>query len=159
MEKILILKFFIFWLIGISYGVDIKVVDGDSLFIDNKEIRLSGIDAPEYHQQCYDSQEKLYPCGKKAAQALQNMIKNKQIICKKIITDRYKREVSVCTSGKTNLNYQMVNDGWAVAYTRYTKDYVSAEQKAKKYKRGIWNGRFLKPEYYRILTRETKNKH
>ena len=53
----------------------------------------------------------------------------------------------------------MVADGWAVAYTRYTKDYINAEQEAQKYKRGLWQGRFLKPEYYRILNQETKNKH
>ena len=153
----MILKIFAFLLIGASYGADIKVIDGDSLLIGKKEIRLSGIDAPEYHQQCYDSQDNLYPCGKNAAKALQKMIKNHQISCRKIVKDRYKREVSVCFSGKTNLNYQMVTQGWAVAYTRYTKDYVPAEQEARKYKRGIWNGRFLKPEYYRILRQETKN--
>lgn len=155
----MILKIFAFWLIGLSYAADIKVIDGDSLLIGKNEIRLSGIDAPEYRQQCYDSQDNLYPCGKNATKALQKMIKNHQISCKKIAKDRYNREVSVCFSGKTNLNYQMVAKGWAVAYTRYTKDYVPAEQEAKKYKRGIWSGRFLKPEYYRILRQETNNNH
>ena len=155
----MLLKIFAFLLLGQSYGADIKVIDGDSLFIGKKEIRLSGIDSPEYHQQCYDSQNKLYPCGKNAAKALQKMIKNNHLTCKKIVKDRYNREVSVCYSGKNNLNHQMVAKGWAVAYTRYTKDYVSAEQDAKRHKRGIWQGRFLKPEYYRILAQDAKNNH
>ena len=155
----MILKIFVFLFIGISSATDIKVIDGDSLLIGKKEIRLSGIDAPEYHQQCYDSQDKLYPCGKEATKALLKMIKNNRINCKKIVKDRYNREVSICAGDKINLNYQMVADGWAVAYTRYTKDYINAEQEAQKYKRGLWQGRFLKPEYYRILNQETKNKH
>jgi len=147
-------------LIGISCaGETIEVVDGDSLFIGKREIRLSGIDAPEYHQECYDSQNNSYPCGRQAAQALRKMIKNGNITCRIVVKDKYNREVSVCSSGGVNLNKQMVTDGWAVAYTRYTKDYISAEQKAKKQKIGIWQGRFLKPEYYRILHKEKNNPH
>ena len=76
-----------------------------------------------------------------------------------IVKDRYNREVSVCRAGRTNLNKQMVKQGWAVAYSRYTKAYNEAEKYAKEHKLGIWQGRFLKPEYYRILQREANNKH
>ena len=50
-----------------------------------------------------------------------------------------------------NINKDMVLKGYAVAYDRYTKDYVSAQKDAKKHKRGIWSGRFMKPELYRRL--------
>ena len=30
----------------------IEVIDGDSLRVNGVEIRLEGIDAPEYHQEC-----------------------------------------------------------------------------------------------------------
>ena len=33
----------------------VKVIDGDSIFIGKREIRLSGIDAPEYKQSCYNA--------------------------------------------------------------------------------------------------------
>ena len=149
-----------FFLITTSLAIEkINVVDGDSLFIGDREIRLSGIDAPEYRQTCYDSSGKIYPCGKQSAQALRNMIKKRHIKCKMIVKDRYNREVSVCRSGNINLNKQMVKDGWAVAYTRYTKAYKEAEKEAKIHKRGIWQGRFLMPEYYRILQREINNSH
>ena len=154
----MVIRILTLFLIGTSISAEpIKVVDGDSLFIGRQEIRLSGIDAPEYHQECYDSQDKAYPCGKQSAQALRQMIKNGNIRCQKIVKDRYNREVSVCTSQGIDLNKQMVSDGWAVAYTRYTQDYVKAEKEAKRHRRGIWQGRFLKPEYYRILQRETNN--
>ena len=152
------LRFLLFLLIGISHGADkINVIDGDSFFIGRREIRLSGIDAPEYHQNCFDFNNNAYACGKQSAQALQKMLKNGKVKCNTIVKDRYNREVSVCYSGEINLNKQMVADGWTVAYTRYTKDYAKVEQQAKKHQKGIWQGRFLKPEYYRILQRETNN--
>ena len=36
----------------------IHVVDGDSIFIGEREIRLSGIDAPEFYQPCWDEEGK-----------------------------------------------------------------------------------------------------
>ena len=51
-------------------GKPLKVIDGDSFFIGKTEIRLEGIDAPEYFQECYDAEDNPYPCGKKAKKAL-----------------------------------------------------------------------------------------
>ena len=43
----------------------VKVVDGDSFFLDGREIRLFGIDAPEYGQYCFDRYNNKPPmnCG------------------------------------------------------------------------------------------------
>ncbi len=131
----------------------IKVVDGDSLFIGKREIRLSGIDAPEYHQECYDENDAPYPCGKEAFWALKKMA-GKNIVCKKVTVDRYRREVADCFCGKKNINKEMVRQGYAVAYDRYTQNYVPAQNEAKKHKRGIWRGRFMKPELYRRLLKD-----
>ena len=57
----------------------ILVVDGDSLEIGKKRIRLMGIDAPEYDQSCKDEKGALYPCGKQSAQYLQDLINHKKI--------------------------------------------------------------------------------
>ena len=133
----------------------IKVIDGDSIFINQREIRLSGIDAPEYDQSCFDAEDKPYACGAEAHKALQKMVDN-TLKCRKVATDRYHREVSVCYAGGQNLNRQMVLQGWAVAYNRYTHDYDRAEAEAQRLKRGIWQGRFMQPEFYRILKRQKK---
>ena len=50
-------------------------------------------------------------------------------------------------------------DGWslqgqAVAYRRYSMDYVNAEMAAKIIKRGIWAGTFQQPEERRRAKRE-----
>ena len=47
----------------------------------------------------------------------------------------------------------MVALGWAVAYKRYSTDYVTDEILAKKSKKGIWQGRFMRPELFRALER------
>ena len=140
-------------------GTEVKVIDGDSLFLGNKEIRLEGIDAPEYHQSCYDKEGKAYPCGKLAYQALNELVSGKKVRCRKIVKDKYHREVSECWVEDVNINEWMVKNGWAVAYTRYTKAYEAAELEAKEKQRGIWQGRFLKPEYYRILQKEALKGH
>lgn len=151
-------------LLGLYIGaaqaaLGVKVVDGDSIFLGQTEIRLEGIDAPEYHQNCYNEANKAYPCGKLAYEALKNLIGTKSVRCRKIVKDKYHREVSECWVGDININEWMVKNGWAVAYTRYTKAYEQAQSEAKSARRGIWQGRFLKPEYYRILQKEATKQH
>lgn len=131
----------------------IHIVDGDSIFIGKREVRLSGIDAPEYQQICYDADDKEYRCGLRAMEALKAMVNN-TLECQKIAVDRYHREVSVCTVDGEDLNKMMVAAGWAVAYNRYSHDYEAAEVDARNAKRGIWQGNFMKPELYRSLKRE-----
>lgn len=130
----------------------IEVIDGDSLRVNGVETRLEGIDAPEYHQECYDEDNRPYPCGDEAYQALLNLAGD-DTLCNQTKIDRYKRSVSVCVSQGKVLNEEMVRLGQAVAYTQYTDAYVSAEQEARQAKRGIWRGRFMNPELYRALMR------
>ncbi|MBE6448318.1 MAG: thermonuclease family protein [Alphaproteobacteria bacterium] len=131
----------------------VSVIDGDSLKIGKKEVRLEGMDAPEYHQYCYDSQGKKYHCGRKAFEFLQKLVAE-DIKCAEITKDRYGRVVAFCSSGDKDLGLQMVKHGWAVAYTKYSDIYVEAEKEAKVNKLGIWQGKFMKPELYRALKRK-----
>lgn len=137
-------------------GRPLKIIDGDSFFIGKTEIRLEGIDAPEYFQECYDAEDNPYPCGKKAKKALEKLVSS-DIRCKKITRDKYRRVVAVCYNGKLNINREMVAQGHAVAYKRYTHEFDDAEKSARSLKKGIWQGRFLKPEFYRILKKQKKN--
>ena len=63
-----------------------KVTDGDTIKVNGKKIRLSGIDAPESYnrgkkQTCYLNSEKIY-CGDIAKKKLIEKIKNNSISCK-----------------------------------------------------------------------------
>ena len=127
----------------------VKIIDGDSLRAGAEEIRLHGIDAPEYRQSCEDKNGHTYACGKRSAQYLRRLVGTAQVSCKVIDTDRYGRTVGVCSVGDTELNDKMVEAGWAVAYTRHSLSYVAAESAARRARRGIWQGRFALPQDWR----------
>jgi endonuclease YncB( thermonuclease family) len=127
----------------------LHVVDGDSLRRGDTDIRLHGIDAPEYRQTCRDKHGAEYPCGKHAANALRNMMREGEVFCISIETDRYGRAVAVCRRGELEINGEMVRLGWAVAYSRHSLSYVRLEAEARRARRGIWAGRFETPEDYR----------
>lgn len=131
----------------------VHVVDGDSLRKGDTDIRLYGIDAPEYRQSCNDKHDAEYPCGKQSANALRGLVQGHEVSCTSIETDRYGRAVSVCKIGNLEINGEMVRLGWAVAYSRHSLSYVHLEAEARKAKRGIWAGTFEMPEAYRARQR------
>jgi endonuclease YncB( thermonuclease family) len=126
-----------------------SVIDGDTLDIHGTRIRLHGIDAPESAQLCLASDQKPWRCGQQAALALAERIGRAVVRCEKRDVDRYQRIVAVCRLGDTDLNGWMVRQGWAVAYRRYSMDYVQAENAAQQARAGIWIGRFIDPASWR----------
>ena len=139
-----------------------KVVDGDTVHIDNYKFRLEGIDAPEMRQQCKKESFKIsffigftfykdYSCGRVSKEKLITKIDTTEIKCISSSKDRYKRYIATCYKGKTNLNQWMVRNGFAIAYRRYSKAYVPDEEFAKENKLGLWKGKFMEPEKWRKL--------
>ena len=126
-----------------------RVIDGDTIEIAGERIRLRGIDAPESKQNCIDGDGKEWRCGQDATFALANMIGNHWITCKGDERDRYGRLIAVCYVGPLNINEQMVTDGWALAYRKYSTDYVKVETFAKARREGIWQTEFVPPWEWR----------
>ena len=122
-----------------------SIVDADTLDIHGERIRLNGIDAPESGQRCYDALGKLYRCGAAAANALDRMLMGKTVACKITGTDRYKRLLGTCYSGETDIQEWLVENGYALAYRKYSTAYVAAENRAADAGRGIWAGEFVAP--------------
>ena len=121
-----------------------SVIDGDTLEIHGQRIRLHGIDAPEGAQLCYRHREP-WPCGRRAAFALADHIGARTVSCEPRDRDRYGRIVAVCFAGGQNLNAWMVRQGWALAYRRYSRDYIAGEDAAREDGAGMWAGRFTPP--------------
>ena len=139
-----------------------KIVDGDTVYINDNKFRLEGIDAPEMRQQCKKESLKIsfiigftfykdYSCGKVSKEKLITKIDTTEIKCISSSKDRYKRYIATCYKGKTNLNQWMVRNGYAIAYRRYSKKYVPDEDFAKEKKLGLWQGKFINPEKWRKL--------
>lgn len=125
------------------------VIDGDTLEIDGRRIRLLGVDAPESGQSCQDESGARYSCGRRAANALAEKIAFKTVSCEQRDLDSYGRIVAVCTVAGEDLNAWLVRQGWAVAYQRYSWAYVGEEVVARWNGRGIWAGDFTNPETWR----------
>lgn len=138
------------------YGLA-QAKDGDSLMVGNREVRLFGIDAPEWGQTCTRA-GKSWACGHAAADQLAKLVTGKQVRCIAIDTDDHGRTVARCTVGTVDVNRQMVSNGYALAYRRYSLDYVSAEASAKAAKRGIWAGTFEMPSEVRHAAEEQADK-
>ena len=137
------------------YGIG-RAKDGDSLMVGNQEVRLFGIDAPEFDQTCTRNGES-WACGAEAASRLSRLVTGRDVRCRIVTTDMYGRAVSRCTVGTTDINAAMVESGYATAFREYSTDYVAAEARAKTAKRGIWSGTFEAPRAYRREERATRH--
>ena len=71
--------------------------------------------------------------------------------------DRYKRTVAICYVGDTDINAWMVENGWALAYHKYSKDYVAQEKSANNKKLGMWRGKFRNPWDFRSDARHSQS--
>lgn len=147
------MMFFLF-LANIANAKEI-VLDGDSLRFGNKDIRLMYIDAPEYQQLCYDFRGFEYDCGEASKEALKKIIDGRKVHCDKKMKDIYKRDLSICYVDGTNINLEMIKQGWAITYrAKKNSEYIEAERKAKEEGLGLWQGKFMKPELHRALNRK-----
>ena len=124
------------------------IIDGDTIHIGENKIRLHGIDAPEYRQTC-TIDNKMWDCGIESKIALENFILKKEVNCKIIDVDQYRRFVGICFLENQNINQYMVRNGWAIAYRYYSLKFVNDEEFAKKNKLGIWQGSFIEPYLFR----------
>jgi endonuclease YncB( thermonuclease family) len=122
-----------------------SVIDGDTLEIRGVRIRLQGIDTPESRQSCMRASGARWRCGQQAALALSDRIGRRTINCAVCDVDRYDRAIAVCTQGNQDLNRWLVSEGWAVAYRRYSRDYIEAETAARSAGRNIWSEQFVMP--------------
>jgi endonuclease YncB( thermonuclease family) len=131
-------------------GRGIHVIDGDSLRIDGREIRLAGIDAPEYRQTCNDEKGAAWPCGKDARAALERLVQSGDVSCKTALEDRYGRALAGCRAGGSDLAEALARQGWAEgAHDRRFKEPSAAIAEAKRARRGIWRGGHSHPAEWR----------
>ncbi|MGG5810328.1 thermonuclease family protein [Falsiroseomonas sp. CW058] len=124
------------------------VVDGDTLVVEGRRVRLEGIDAPEARQTCLRNGAP-WPCGAEATRALRDLLEAGSIACVASGEDRYRRVLARCHLGGTDIAAWLVREGWAVAYTRYSWRYMRQEVGARWAGRGIWSGSFETPEDWR----------
>lgn len=130
---------------GESLSGTARVIDGDTLEIGGQRIRLHAIDAPESRQTC-ERRGLDWHCGQAASNALANRIGGRPVSCHpQPDRDRYNRIIATCMLQGEDLNGWMVQQGWAMAYRQYGRDYIEAENEARAARRGIWATHFVPP--------------
>jgi endonuclease YncB( thermonuclease family) len=127
-----------------------RVIDGDTIVVADELVRLHGIDAPELDQTFW-WRGRYISCGTMALAALEALTAGVSLRCEVVERDRHGRLVAKCYSPNgVDISRRLVSAGWALAYRRYSTDYVDAEDEARKAGRGMWRGRFVKPWEWRI---------
>ncbi|MFG1402016.1 thermonuclease family protein [Xanthobacter sediminis] len=123
-----------------------SVIDGDTIEIHGTRIRLEGIDAPESGQRCIGKASGAeIRCGQRAAFFLADMIGRHVVSCMESGKDRYKRTLARCEVGGQDVGAAMVKSGWAMAYVRYSSEYIPQEAEARTAELGIWATEFVPP--------------
>ena len=130
---------------------DLRVVDGDTIYLNGEKIRFTGIDTPELKQTCLKEGIKDF-CGITAKQILIDKIGNNDVECISEGKDRYKRTLAECFVNNESLSSYLVRRGYAFAYRRYSKKFVPDEDYARINKVGIWSMEFDYPWDYRNPT-------
>jgi endonuclease YncB( thermonuclease family) len=114
---------------------------------------LRCIDAPEGGQLCVCHNGERWRCGQHSSFALADRIGRATVRCEPRDIDRYRRTVAVGFEGDEDLNSWMVANGWAVAYRRYSVDYVAAEDVARRKWINMWSSEFEMPWDWRAQRR------
>jgi len=123
-------------------------VDGDTIQLNGKKIRFTGIDTPELKQTCVKDGVDV-PCGIIAKEILFEKIADNKVECISEGKDRYKRILAECFVNDESLSSYLVRSGYAFAYRKYSKKFVIDEDYAKKKKVGMWAMNFDYPWDYR----------
>jgi len=115
-------------------GEVVGIADGDTLTIlveqTQYRVRLFGSDAPEKGQ----------AFGTRSRQALSEKVFGKTVEVVSHGPDRYGRTIGETRLDGRDINLEMVREGWAWHYKRYSKSkaLAGAEKQARKAKAGLW---------------------
>ena len=124
------------------------VTDGDGLRVARKEVRLAGLDAPEWDQRAKHQDGYWFNHGKRVKSALIKEIGGKHVTVSVEGTDRFGRLLGTVTYEGGDIGEWLVREGHAIA--AYSERYRHVEREARKAKRGMWaHAHNIDPRVYR----------
>ena len=127
---------------------ELKVIDGDTIHLNDERIRFIGIDTPELKQTCI-KEGVIDSCGITAKENLIKKISYNKVECINEGKDQYKRTLAECFVNGDSLSSFLVRSGYAFAYRKYSKKFISDEDYAKANQKGMWSMKFDYPWDYR----------
>jgi endonuclease YncB( thermonuclease family) len=132
-----------------------RIREADLIQIGNTRIRLGAIDAPSTDQLCLNTHGERWTCGVAARDELLKHVGSKNWTCHTRAVDRRGRTVARCQVEGEDIQKWLVANGWALAYTPMSHDYVADEKAAREAKLGMWQGAFIAPWDWRVRNKKT----
>lgn len=112
---------------------EVAVVDGDTLRIEGRVIRLAGVDAPGRGDICRGGTD----CGGAATTALASLVRDRPVVCDLSGHDPMGRPYGACDANGTNLSRAMLISGWARAQGQDAA-FANLELRARRQRAGLW---------------------
>ena len=146
----------------ISSARVVEVVDGDTIKVDLNgqiySVRYIGIDCPE----CKDPSKPTEAFSLEASQKNRELVENQEVILIKDVSeyDRYNRLLRYVIVGDTFVNYELVKQGYAYAFT-YPPDVACSEMFAEVQNYastnllGFWSPTYNQPTENQIVVQPT----
>jgi endonuclease YncB( thermonuclease family) len=127
----------------------IQVIDGDTIEIGDRIVRLFGIQAPELGQRCLHDGVWLH-CGLDAAFELKKLVgvTQLQIICTPVASLGSIPAV-ICMTGRTDIAHALLFGGYVTTTEEAGPAYKEAETEALHARLGLWHSQFVAPADWR----------
>ena len=124
------------------------VTDGDGIRVSGQEIRLAGLDAPEWDQPARHRDGYWFAHGKRVKSALIREIGGRQVHVAIEDYDRFGRALGTVTCDGRDIGEWLVREGHAIA--AYSERYKQVEREARNARRGMWaHARNIDPRAWR----------
>jgi len=104
-------------------------------------------------QMCQTEQGADWACGAFVRDEARRRYDGARAVCVVVDTDRYGRAVAKCSVDGQDIGEDIVLDGLATAYRRYSMDYDLAEKSAQVTGAGLWSGTMQLPAEFRAAQR------
>ena len=129
------------------------VISGDTIEVQGRRLRLSGVTAPGLDQQCVSARAS-WRCGSVAKLKLAERIAAGTVICHEQGIDGHGRTLGRCRvddAHATELNRWLVAAGWALASQNQDQghEYMELEQRAMQIGAGLWREGFVPSDEWR----------
>ncbi|HZF75832.1 MAG TPA: thermonuclease family protein [Acetobacteraceae bacterium] len=128
-----------------ALAFEVRVLDGATLRLGDRTMRLSGVEPPARGEACADPSGRPFDCGAAAAEALSRLVNGRSVVCRAEHAWAPGHALGTCQAGGAELNSGMVAAGWALA-TRRDTPLTEQEAVARAAARGLWAGGFSRPE-------------
>jgi endonuclease YncB( thermonuclease family) len=124
-------------------ATDIRIVDGETLALGERVVRLSGMAAPMRGETCRRANGETFDCGSASAAALMRSIGGRPVTCRITGRDAFGRGVGQCEANGADLARSLVGGGYAIGTVSAMR---TTEAAARRADRGLWANRAGLPQ-------------